>query len=126
MDADLEDQPECLPELLAKLTPEVDVVYTIKEGERGGPLQRLTSHAFHQVFARIAATNVPPDVGTLRAFKRKVLTAIREHREYNVLFGPLMFYIGFPSVFVRVTRDTRTARPSTYTFRKRLRSPPAH
>jgi polyisoprenyl-phosphate glycosyltransferase len=120
MDADLEDQPESLPQIIGKLSPEIDVVYTIKEGERGGPLHRLTSHVFHQVFARVARTNVPADVGTLRAFNRKVLAAIGEHREFNVLFGPLMFYIGFPSVFVKVTRDTRTARPSTYTFRKRL------
>jgi polyisoprenyl-phosphate glycosyltransferase len=120
MDADLEDRPEDITTLLERLGPNVDIVYTIKRGERGGILNQVTSVAFHRVFASIVGTQVPMHMGTLRAFKRKVLTAIQAHREYNVLFGPLMVSIGFPSEFVTVHRDTRDARASTYTFRRRL------
>jgi polyisoprenyl-phosphate glycosyltransferase len=120
MDADLEDRPEDILTMVEKLGPQTDIVYTIKEGERGGILQRITSMAFHQVFANITGTRVPMEMGTLRAFKRKVLTAIQAHREYNVLFGPLMVSIGFPSEFIKVQRDTRDERLSTYTFRRRL------
>jgi glycosyltransferase involved in cell wall biosynthesis len=119
MDGDLEDRPENIPELLAHLT-DVDVVYTLKLGERGNFLTRVTSFSFHQVFSRIARVDIPGEVGTLRAFNRKVLEAIRCHREYNVLFGPLMFFIGFPSKFVTVERDARRHGRSSYTFLKRL------
>jgi dolichol-phosphate mannosyltransferase len=121
MDADLEDRPESLPGLIDRLGPGVDIVYTIKSGESGEP--RLTSALFHRVFSRIVAAgaDVPKNIGTLRAFNRKVLEAIRAHTEYNVLFGPLMFFIGFPSVFVEVERDLRRHGHSSYTFTKRLR-----
>jgi polyisoprenyl-phosphate glycosyltransferase len=119
MDGDLEDRPENIPELLSHLS-DVDVVYTLKIGERGNLLTRVTSFSFHQVFSRITRVAIPGEVGTLRAFNRKVLDAIRSHREYNVLFGPLMFFIGFPSKFVTVERDARRQGRSSYTFWKRL------
>jgi polyisoprenyl-phosphate glycosyltransferase len=119
MDADLEDRPENLPEIIGKLSSEVDIVYTIKSGYRGEP--RFTSALFHSVFSRITKASVPANIGTLRAFNRKVLKAIQSHREYNVLFGPLMFFIGFPSTFVEVKRDKRRHGRSSYTFVKRLR-----
>jgi dolichol-phosphate mannosyltransferase len=120
MDADLEDRPESLPGLIARLTPGVDIVYTIKAGANPG--SRLTSALFHGVFSRITrASKVPRNIGTLRVFNRKVLGAIRAHTEYDVLFGPLMFFIGFSSTFVEVERDVRHHGRSSYTFMKRLR-----
>lgn len=119
MDADLEDRPESLPEIIGKLNSDIDIVYTTKAMERGE--SRLTSAIFHSVFSRITKAHVPPNIGTLRAFNRKVLEAIRAHTEYNVLFGPLMFFIGFPSVFVEVERDRRRHGKSSYTFMRRLR-----
>jgi len=119
MDADLEDRPENLPELIGKLSSDIDIVYTIKAGERGE--SRLTSALFHGVFSRITKAHVPANIGTLRAFNRKVLRAIQAHTEYNVLYGPLMFFIGFPSLFVEVKRDKRRYGRSGYTFMRRLR-----
>jgi dolichol-phosphate mannosyltransferase len=119
MDADLEDRPENLPSLIGRLGPDVDIVYTIKVGAQGE--SRVTSDLFHRLFSRITAgTDVPKNIGTLRAFSRKVLEAIRTYTEYDVLFGPLMFFIGFRSVFVEVQRDIRRHGRTSYTFRKRL------
>jgi polyisoprenyl-phosphate glycosyltransferase len=120
MDADLEDRPEDIPELVRRIGPGVDIAYTVKKGEQGGLARRFTSNLFHQVFSRITKTRVPLEIGTLRAFSRKVLEAIQVHREHNVLFGPLMISLGFASVYVPVTRHARETRPSTYSFRRRL------
>lgn len=119
MDADLEDRPESLPNIIGKLSSDVDIVYTTKASEEGEA--RLTSALFHGVFSRITKAHVPANIGTLRAFNRKVLRAIQAHTEYNVLFGPLMFFIGFPSTFVEVERDKRRHGRSSYTFTRRLR-----
>jgi len=120
MDADLEDRPESLPGLIARLVPGIDVVYTIKAGPNDG--SRLTSALYHSIFSRIVGgTEVPRNIGTLRVFNRKVLEAIKAHTEYDVLFGPLMFFIGFASTFVEVERDVRHHGRSSYTFSKRLR-----
>lgn len=120
MDADLEDRPESLPGLIARMQPNIDIVYTIKTGAHSG--SRLTSALFHRAFTRIVGgTEVPRNIGTLRVFNRKVLEAIQAHTEYDVLFGPLMFFIGFSSIFVEVERDLRRHGRTSYTFGKRLR-----
>jgi polyisoprenyl-phosphate glycosyltransferase len=120
MDADLEDRPEDVPELIRRIIPGVDIAYTVKTGEKGGLARRFTSNLFHQVFSRITKTSVPLEIGTLRAFNRKVFEAIQAHGERNVLFGPLMISLGFASIYVPVSRHARETRPSNYSFRRRL------
>jgi len=120
MDADLQDRPEELPRLLAGLNDDIDIVYTIKRGEEGGRYERITSRIFHAVFSRVTRSTVPLGIGTYRAFSAKVLTSLKAYPEYNVLFGPLMFYVGFTASFVHVDRDPRKHGPSSYSFLSRL------
>ena len=118
MDADLQDRPEDIPALLAPLAQGNDVVYSIMKGPRRS--QRLTSALFHYVFSRIVGVNVPSEIGTFRAFTGKVRDALLLFPERRILYGPLMFYIGFRSTFVEVAREQRAGESSSYTFRKRL------
>jgi dolichol-phosphate mannosyltransferase len=120
MDADLEDEPENIPMLVRTLQERgCDIVYTTKlEGPRTA--RSLTSDAYHQVFSRTIGVTVPRQLGTFRAFTRKVGDALRSFPERDVLYGPLMFYVGFQSVIVPVARGVRPGR-SSYTFLKRLR-----
>ena len=120
MDADLQDRPETIPELLALLGPAADVVYTLKTGERPSLVTRISSLIFHRSFSIISKVPIPGEIGTFRAFSRKVLAAVQAHREYNVLFGPLMLFVGFKSKYVIVQRDMRRHGTTGYTFVKRL------
>jgi dolichol-phosphate mannosyltransferase len=118
MDADLEDQPEHIPSLLEALSKDdCDIVYTVKEGGASSP---ISSTFYHYVFSRIVGVPVPRNLGTFRAFTRKVLQALREFPERHVLYGPLMFYVGFRYTIVPVQRGERSA-VSSYSFGKRLR-----
>lgn len=119
MDGDLQDRPEEIPQLLARLTDDVDVVYTIQSKPRGSWLTQMTSRLYHYTFSRLTRTKVPPHIGTMRAFNRSFLEAILRFGERNVLYGPLMTYIGFNAAYVRVTRDERDGK-SSYTFLRRL------
>ena len=120
MDADLEDEPENIPTLVTTLQERgCDIVYTTKlEGPTTA--RSLTSDAYHQVVSRTIGVTVPRQLGTFRAFTRKVGDALRAFPERDVLYGPLMFYVGFQSVIVPVARGVRPGR-SSYTFLKRLR-----
>jgi dolichol-phosphate mannosyltransferase len=121
LDADLEDPPESIPPLLAELDdPEVDIVFTQKLGEQGTWLTRLTSRFYHGLFAYLTGTNVPKRIGTMRAFRRRVLESLLQFGERRVLYGPLMFYIGYSWRIVPHQRDPRSGR-SGYTFARRLR-----
>lgn len=116
MDSDLQDRPEDIPHLIEALTPDVDVVYSVRVGAESG----LTSRIYHNVFSRLTATRVPRNVGTFRVFTRRFLDAVLEYPERNILFGPLMFHIGFEFATVPVQHDPRHRGTSSYSFRKRL------
>ena len=120
MDGDLEDRPEHIPLLVKTLQEQqCDIVYTTKL-EGAVTARGLSSDAYHHVFARTIGVTVPRQLGTFRAFTRKVANALRTFPEREVLYGPLMFYVGFHYVIVPVERGTRAGK-SSYTFTKRLR-----
>lgn len=121
MDADLEDRPEALPPLLAKLDDinGVDIVFTVIANPNQLRRRRVSSTLFQQAFSLLSPIQWPSNVGTLRVFTRQVLDAMLEYEEYNVLYGPLMFFIGFRYTFVEVARGSSKGR-SSYTFLRRL------
>ncbi len=121
MDADLEDRPEAIPELLAGLDGGVDIVFTVIANPNEHSRRRITSMLFRGAFSYLSPMEFPPNVGTLRAFTRQVLEAIRQYNEYNVLYGPLMFYLGFNCKFIEVMRGPSALGGSSYSFRRRLR-----
>jgi dolichol-phosphate mannosyltransferase len=122
MDADLQDSPEDIPLLLYELSSsDCDVVYTLKQAEDGRISSRLSSALYHYVFSRLVGSTVPLNIGTFRAFDRKVLEALLRFPEVNILYGPLMFYVGYSSKFVSLPFIERPHGKSSYTFAKRLR-----
>jgi dolichol-phosphate mannosyltransferase len=120
MDADLQDRPEDIPLLLEHLKDDCDVVYTIKEGVTESPLTRLSSRLYHAAVSRLTGVEVPRNIGTFRLFTRTMLHALLQYPEHNVLYGPLMFHVGFRRAVVPVAHDRRHGSRSTYSFRKRL------
>lgn len=120
MDADLQDEPEQLPNLLTRLEEGSDVVYTVNVDDRGSGRTGLTSALFHYSFSRMTQIDVPRSIGTYRAFNRLFREALLLYPERRPLYGPLMLYMGFKAAFVPVERRARTAGKSSYTAFKRL------
>lgn len=121
MDADLQDSPEKIIELVEKLHSDAaDIVYTVKKSNIQKFTSRLTSAFYFYVFSNIVKAKVPLNIGTFRAFNRKFLEALLQFKEVNVLYGPLMFYMGFKSAFLDLPFNERPNGKSSYTFRKRL------
>lgn len=121
MDADLQDRPELIPEILSELHGGAhDIVYTVKVGGDEGMLKRFTSHAFHGMVSDATDSNHVANLGTFRAFNDKVAKALRDYRERGVVYGPLMHTIGYDVAFVQVPRDSRLGSRSSYSFAKRM------
>ncbi|MEH6420895.1 glycosyltransferase family 2 protein [Pseudomonas sp. CGJS7] len=121
MDADLQDRPELIPQLLAELAkPGHDIVYTLKEGGEEGMFRRMTSRAFHSFVGNSTGSHAAANIGTFRAFNRSVASALLNYRERAVVYGPLMHTMGYRTAFVPVPRDARIGSSSSYTFAKRL------
>src|SRR4051794_24716560 len=77
MDADLQDPPEIIPQLVAKWREGFDVVYAVRrtrEGERAW--RRFAIKAFYRVLRQIAATDIPEDTGDFRLLSRRAVNAL--------------------------------------------------
>jgi dolichol-phosphate mannosyltransferase len=118
MDADLQDRPEDIPLLYSRLVGDIDIVYTVRRSGNGQ--FKWTSRLYHFVFSRLTGTKIPENIGTMRLFSRTVLEALRKYPERNVLYGPLMFFVGFRFSTVEVDHAERPQGRSSYTFSKRL------
>ena len=121
MDADLQDQPEELPKLLApfRADPTLDIVYTSFEFE-GGEKSRLTSRLFNRLLIRITGRQLPKNHGTYRAFSRQVREALLDYPETGAVYGPLMVQMGYPQEFVTVSRAQAVGRKTSYTVGRRV------
>jgi glycosyltransferase involved in cell wall biosynthesis len=121
MDADLQDRPENIPQLVKSIESDqtVEIVYTsvLKESDSR---PRLSSRLFHWMFARLIKRDMPKNVGTFRLFSRRVRDALLEYQEQAVVYGPLMSQIGFLHQTVSVRRDEPVGRRTSYGFRRRL------
>jgi dolichol-phosphate mannosyltransferase len=121
MDADLQDRPEMIPDLLQALAVgDHDVVYTAKVGGGDSLLQRLTSHAFHGAVSKATDSRMMSGVGTFRAFNRKVADALGGYREHGIVYGPLMHTLGYDTICIPVARDPRAGSRSSYSFTRRF------
>lgn len=121
MDADLQDRPELIPQLLERLSDsQHDIVYTLKDGGEEGLFRRLTSRAFHSFVGSSTGSSTAANIGTFRAFNRNVADALLGYRERAVVYGPLMHTMGYRTAFLPVPRDARIGSKSSYTFAKRL------
>lgn len=121
MDADLQDRPELIPRLLDRLVPGgPDIVYTLKVGDPEGLLRRLSSYAFHSFVGSSTRSHAAGNIGTFRAFNRKIATALGSYRERGVVYGPLMHTMGFDVAFENVPRDPRVGSRSSYSFSRRI------
>ena len=119
MDADLQDRPE----ELAKLIEPFDAgrcrhrVHTVPASSPVAEAS-ITSALFNRVFTRISGSKQPPNVGTYRAFTRKVREALLEYPETGAVYGPLMVQMGYDQTFVTVARSEAVGRKTSYAGRQ--------
>jgi dolichol-phosphate mannosyltransferase len=122
MDADLQDPPELIPQLVAKWREGFDVVYAIRGEREGEPRLRLASISlFYRLLYRITSTEIPQNVGDFRLLSRRAADAITAMPERARFLRGMTSWIGFKQTGVQYTREARYAGESKYPPRKLLR-----
>jgi glycosyltransferase involved in cell wall biosynthesis len=110
IDADLQDPPELIPELIAKWREGSDVVYARRISRQGeGPLKRTTSWLFYRVLQRVSRVRIPEDTGDFRLLSRRAVEALGRLREQHRYMKGLYAWIGYDQAEVRYHRDPRHA-----------------
>jgi dolichol-phosphate mannosyltransferase len=122
MDADLQDPPELIPQLVGKWREGFDVVYAIRGEREGEPRLRLASISlFYRLLYRITSTDIPQNVGDFRLLSRRAADAITAMPERARFLRGMTSWIGFRQTGVQYTREARFAGESKYPPRKLLR-----
>ncbi|HVN32489.1 MAG TPA: glycosyltransferase family 2 protein, partial [Thermoanaerobaculaceae bacterium] len=122
MDADLQDPPELLPELVARWREGNDVVYAVRARRAGETAFKLfTAAAFYRLLRRITHVDIPVDTGDFRLMSRKAVEAFRRMPERHRFTRGMVAWLGFRQVGVSYERAARHAGETKYPLRKMLR-----
>lgn len=119
MDADLQDPPELLPDLMRALDEGADVAYAQRRTRLGdAPLKRFFCAVFYRGLARIADVPVQLDSGDFRLLSRRVVDALGRMPERHRFLRGMISWLGYRQVPVFYDRGARHAGESKYPFRK--------
>jgi polyisoprenyl-phosphate glycosyltransferase len=122
MDADLQDPPEVVREMIAKWRQGFDVVYGQRRSREGETWFKLaTAKIFYRLFAAMIPIEVPLDAGDFRLLSRRVVLTMRGLRETHRFVRGLVSWVGFKQTAVLYDRPARFAGTTKYPFRKMLR-----
>jgi dolichol-phosphate mannosyltransferase len=122
MDADLQDPPELLPELVARWREGYDVVYAVRARRHGETAFKLfTAAVFYRLLRRITRVDIPVDTGDFRLMSRKAVGAFRRMPERHRFTRGMVAWLGFRQVGVPYARAARHAGETKYPLRKMLR-----
>ena len=117
LDADLQDPPELIPELVAAWRRGFDTVYAQRRERQGDTwLKRTTAAAFYRVMARTGPVEVPRDTGDFRLMSRRVVQALGALRERHRFMKGLFAWVGYPSTAVPYDRAPRHAGNSAWSY----------
>jgi glycosyltransferase involved in cell wall biosynthesis len=117
IDADLQDPPEVIPELVAAWRQGFDMVNAqrrIREGET--PLKRLTAKLFYRLMRNAGPVKLPTDTGDFRLMSRRVVDAIGQLRERHRFMKGLFAWVGFPTRTVFYDRAPRHAGETKWNY----------
>jgi len=122
IDADLQDPPELIPDLVARWREGYEVVYAVRAEREGETwFKKATAALFYRLISRITDVKIPLDTGDFRLLDRKVVDAIKQMRERHRFLRGMAAWVGFRQVGVPYRRAARTAGATKYPFRKMLR-----
>lgn len=122
MDADLQDPPELIGELLRRHREGFEIVYAVRTSRHGESFfKRFTASVFYRLLRRLTQVDIPVDTGDFRLMGRRSVEAFRRLPERHRFTRGLVAWLGFPSVGVPFERPARKAGETNYPLGKMVR-----
>lgn len=119
IDADLQDPPEVILDLVAKWREGYEVVYAVRAEREGESWFKLfTAAIFYRIIYKITDVKIPLDTGDFRLLDRKVVDVIKKMRERHRFLRGMSVWVGFKQTGVEYKRAARFAGQTKYPFRK--------
>lgn len=122
MDADMQDPPTLLGEMLRQWRDGGEIVYAVREKRSDdGLLKKIFAVSFYRFLQRISNIDIPLDAGDFCLLDRRVVDQLKALPERNRYLRGLRSWLGFKQVAVTFERPSRFAGTAKYTFRQSLR-----
>lgn len=122
IDADLQDPPELLSDMMAAMNEGADVIYGLRQQRRGeSAFKLLTAHVFYRFLASLSDVAIPPDTGDFRLLNRRVLAVFNTMPERDRFIRGMISWVGFTQRALPYDRQERVAGRSKYPLRKMVR-----
>jgi glycosyltransferase involved in cell wall biosynthesis len=119
IDADLQDPPELITEMIAKWREGYQVVYGVRRQRKGESRFKLaTASLFYRLLRRLTDVDIPADAGDFRLLDRKVADQLSAMRERARFVRGLVSWVGFKQCKVEYVREERFAGETKYPFKK--------
>jgi len=121
MDADLQDPPEVIPDLVSAWRSGAEVVRAVRRSRQETGLRRAGFDLFHALFGRLTDIPIDSNAGTFGLLGRPAIEAFAQLPERNRFFPGLRAWIGFSTADVVYDRQERAAGKPKQTFRRLVR-----
>ncbi len=122
IDADLQDPPELIPELVAHWRRGTDVVYAVRSTRSGESAFKLvTAKWFYRLISKLSSIELQENSGDFRLMDRRALEALLSMRERNRYLRGMTVWVGFTQAAVPYERDARYAGETKYTLKKMVK-----
>jgi len=122
IDADLQDPPEVIHDLIAKWREGYEVVYAVRKEREGETwFKKTTAALFYRMIYRITDVKIPLDTGDFRLIDRKVVNIMSKMRERHRFLRGISAWVGFKQIGVEYNRAARFAGQTKYPLKKMLK-----
>ncbi|KAB7613506.1 glycosyltransferase family 2 protein [Amylibacter sp. SFDW26] len=122
MDADLQDPPEVVHELIASWKEGNEIVHAQRNRRQGETwFKKKSAMVFYSILKRLSSIDIPRDVGDFRLIDAKVLNAFRQMPERDRFLRGMFSWVGFKQSIVRFDRDEREAGVTKYPLGKMMK-----
>jgi glycosyltransferase involved in cell wall biosynthesis len=119
IDADLQDPPELIGELLAKWREGYDVVYAVRRSRQGESwFKKFTANNFYRIIGKISSIPIPADTGDYRLLDRQVLEALKKLPERNRFMKGLFSWVGYKQTAIYFDRESRKRGKTSFNYWK--------
>lgn len=121
IDADLQDPPEVIPDLIARWQEGFQIVYAQRRSRVDSSFKKMTAYTFYRLLNLLATVEIPPDTGDFRLLDKVVVEALHNYPERNRFLRGIIASLGFKQTSVLFDRQPRSLGETKYPLSKMVK-----
>jgi polyisoprenyl-phosphate glycosyltransferase len=122
MDADLQDPPEIILDMIKKWQEGFQVVYAVREKREGETIfKKVSAKLFYRLIRSLSGMDMPADAGDFRLIDKKIVADLKTMRAKNPYIRGMISWVGYKQIGITYKRQKRLAGTTKYSLAKMIR-----